>query len=166
MSLSHTDKIEPKTIENGVVVHPGLQVGEMTLKEHQDYLVWQKMQRKLTRQEAIQAGHRPKEVYEYFGPLDVQRDQVIPPAQETVHLTRAKLDAYVDTPNVIDLSAHPGPLMIHVALPGFTLTQDKFVEAKARGYTGDACPDCGSFTMLNNGTCLVCDNCGRTTGCS
>jgi hypothetical protein len=182
MSLSHTDKIEPKTIENGVVVHPGLQVGEMTLKEHQDYLVWQKMQRKLTRQEAIQAGHRPKEVYEYFGPLDVQRDQVIPPAQETVHLTRAKLDAYVDTPNVIDLSAHPGPLMIHVedqpkALIGTSAahgeiathldtTQDKFVEAKARGYTGDACPDCGSFTMLNNGTCLVCDNCGRTTGCS
>lgn len=38
--------------------------------------------------------------------------------------------------------------------------------AKLKGYTGDECPDCGNFTMVRNGTCLKCDNCGSTTGCS
>ena len=31
---------------------------------------------------------------------------------------------------------------------------------------GDACGDCGQFTMVRNGTCLKCDTCGATTGCS
>jgi len=39
-------------------------------------------------------------------------------------------------------------------------------QARARGYTGDACPDCGHFTLVRNGTCLKCDVCGATTGCS
>lgn len=35
-----------------------------------------------------------------------------------------------------------------------------------KGYTGDACPECDNFTMVRNGTCLKCDTCGSTTGCS
>jgi len=38
--------------------------------------------------------------------------------------------------------------------------------AKLKGYTGDACPDCGSFTMVRNGACLKCNTCGATSGCS
>ena len=38
--------------------------------------------------------------------------------------------------------------------------------AKMMGYEGDACPECSSFTLLRNGTCLKCDTCGATTGCS
>ena len=38
--------------------------------------------------------------------------------------------------------------------------------AKMMGYEGDACPECGSFTLVRNGTCLKCDTCGATTGCS
>jgi len=38
--------------------------------------------------------------------------------------------------------------------------------AKMKGYTGDACPDCGSFTMVRNGACLKCVTCGATSGCS
>jgi len=38
--------------------------------------------------------------------------------------------------------------------------------AKLKGYTGDACPDCGSFTMVRNGSCLKCNTCGATSGCS
>jgi ribonucleoside-diphosphate reductase alpha chain len=34
------------------------------------------------------------------------------------------------------------------------------------GYSGEACPDCGNFTMVRNGTCLKCETCGSTTGCS
>ncbi len=38
--------------------------------------------------------------------------------------------------------------------------------AKAKGYEGSACPECHNFTMVRNGTCLKCDTCGSTTGCS
>jgi ribonucleoside-diphosphate reductase alpha chain len=38
--------------------------------------------------------------------------------------------------------------------------------AKAKGYEGEACPECHNFTMVRNGTCLKCDTCGATTGCS
>ena len=38
--------------------------------------------------------------------------------------------------------------------------------AKAKGYEGSSCPECHNFTMVRNGTCLKCDTCGSTTGCS
>ena len=38
--------------------------------------------------------------------------------------------------------------------------------ARMMGYEGDACPECGAFTLVRNGTCLKCDSCGATTGCS
>lgn len=38
--------------------------------------------------------------------------------------------------------------------------------ARYQGYTGDACPDCGHFTLVRNGTCQKCETCGATTGCS
>jgi ribonucleoside-diphosphate reductase alpha chain len=39
-------------------------------------------------------------------------------------------------------------------------------EALAKGYAGDACGTCGQFTLVRNGTCLKCDSCGATSGCS
>ena len=39
-------------------------------------------------------------------------------------------------------------------------------EARMKGYEGDACDSCGNFTLLRNGTCLKCDTCGSTSGCS
>ncbi|MCE9502051.1 MAG: hypothetical protein K8R21_16340, partial [Leptospira sp.] len=39
-------------------------------------------------------------------------------------------------------------------------------EARIKGYTGDSCIECGSFQMVRNGSCLKCNSCGATTGCS
>ncbi|MBI1239676.1 MAG: vitamin B12-dependent ribonucleotide reductase [Alphaproteobacteria bacterium] len=39
-------------------------------------------------------------------------------------------------------------------------------EARIKGYEGDACGACGNFTLVRNGTCLKCDTCGGTSGCS
>jgi ribonucleoside-diphosphate reductase alpha chain len=39
-------------------------------------------------------------------------------------------------------------------------------EARMKGYEGEACDECGNFTMVRNGTCLKCDTCGGTSGCS
>ncbi|MCB1990205.1 MAG: vitamin B12-dependent ribonucleotide reductase, partial [Geminicoccaceae bacterium] len=38
--------------------------------------------------------------------------------------------------------------------------------ARLQGYEGDPCSACGNFTLVRNGTCLKCDTCGSTTGCS
>ncbi|MBC6444138.1 MAG: vitamin B12-dependent ribonucleotide reductase [Alphaproteobacteria bacterium GM202ARS2] len=39
-------------------------------------------------------------------------------------------------------------------------------QARLQGYEGDACQECGNFTLVRNGTCLKCQSCGSTTGCS
>ncbi len=39
-------------------------------------------------------------------------------------------------------------------------------QARLQGYEGDACTECGNFTLVRNGTCLKCDTCGGTSGCS
>ena len=38
--------------------------------------------------------------------------------------------------------------------------------AREAGFTGDICDECGSSKMVRNGTCLKCNDCGSTTGCS
>ena len=38
--------------------------------------------------------------------------------------------------------------------------------ARLKGYEGDACSECGNFTLVRNGTCMKCDTCGTTSGCS
>ena len=38
--------------------------------------------------------------------------------------------------------------------------------ARLKGYEGDPCTNCSSFTMVRNGVCLKCDTCGETSGCS
>jgi len=42
----------------------------------------------------------------------------------------------------------------------------EIAEARLKGYEGDMCGECGQFTMVRNGTCLKCDTCGATSGCS
>lgn len=38
--------------------------------------------------------------------------------------------------------------------------------ARQQGFTGDACTSCLSFRVKRNGSCLLCEECGQTTGCS
>jgi ribonucleoside-diphosphate reductase alpha chain len=46
------------------------------------------------------------------------------------------------------------------------LEADRVAEARVKGYEGESCRECGNFTLLRNGTCLKCDTCGGTSGCS
>jgi ribonucleoside-diphosphate reductase alpha chain len=43
---------------------------------------------------------------------------------------------------------------------------ERIREARLKGYEGDACGECGNFTLVRNGTCLKCTTCGSTSGCS
>jgi ribonucleoside-diphosphate reductase alpha chain len=65
----------------------------------------------------------------------------------------------------------PGPAVLDtltwtppVKLPD--AAADKRAEARMKGYIGEACPECANFTLVRNGTCMKCDTCGATTGCS
>ncbi len=49
---------------------------------------------------------------------------------------------------------------------GFNARLARVREARVKGYEGDACDDCGNFTLVRSGTCLRCVSCGTTTGCS
>ncbi|AXC50095.1 vitamin B12-dependent ribonucleotide reductase [Paracoccus suum] len=47
-----------------------------------------------------------------------------------------------------------------------TVTMDARAKAKMQGYEGEACGECGNFTLVRNGTCMKCNTCGGTSGCS
>ena len=49
---------------------------------------------------------------------------------------------------------------------GSVQVSDQITKAKMQGYEGDPCNECGNFTLVRNGTCLKCNTCGGTSGCS
>jgi ribonucleoside-diphosphate reductase alpha chain len=46
------------------------------------------------------------------------------------------------------------------------LAVDIRAKAKMQGYEGDPCRECGNYTLVRNGTCMKCNTCGGTSGCS
>ena len=42
----------------------------------------------------------------------------------------------------------------------------RVTEARVKGFEGDSCGACGNFTLVRNGTCMKCNTCGSTSGCS
>ena len=48
----------------------------------------------------------------------------------------------------------------------FSAGMTAVAQARLKGYEGEPCGECGNFTMVRNGTCLKCDTCGSTSGCS
>ena len=61
-----------------------------------------------------------------------------------------------------------GQVAHKVELKRETLTVTEIQMAKQKGYEGEPCPNpnCRQFTLVRNGTCLKCDSCGGTSGCS
>ena len=47
-----------------------------------------------------------------------------------------------------------------------TANLDARTKAKMQGYEGEACGECGNYTLVRNGTCMKCNTCGGTSGCS
>jgi len=104
--------------------------------------------------------------HEYLGREDlvhVKRDQLPPSAQWTARPLRETQSVLRnDTPTAEERAAMPGQE------GGVRMDEraTKAVEAKRQGYIGEACPQCGSMKMKQNGSCAVCLDCGTTTGCS
>jgi ribonucleoside-diphosphate reductase alpha chain len=66
----------------------------------------------------------------------------------------------------ISPSGHVAVALSTRAMDEFDRKLAKIREARMKGYEGDACSECGNFTLVRNGTCLKCDTCGTTSGCS
>ena len=69
---------------------------------------------------------------------------------------------------ILDQSEVSSGSPVITATPSGTISETSVSsqEARFKGYTGDACPTCAHFTLVRNGTCLKCETCGSTTGCS
>jgi ribonucleoside-diphosphate reductase alpha chain len=52
------------------------------------------------------------------------------------------------------------------AVSAGVMTMDNRTKAKMQGYEGEACGECGNYTLVRNGTCMKCNTCGGTSGCS
>lgn len=72
-----------------------------------------------------------------------------------------------------DVAAEPNPETVETSAKASQKAktaagnyESEYEKAKQMGYTGEACPECGSMTMVRNGTCMKCITCGSTTGCS
>jgi ribonucleoside-diphosphate reductase alpha chain len=59
---------------------------------------------------------------------------------------------------------------IEVAMSGKLAAREtharRVAEARMKGFEGDNCGACGNFTLVRNGTCMKCNTCGSTSGCS
>ncbi|MFN4125500.1 vitamin B12-dependent ribonucleotide reductase [Pannonibacter indicus] len=85
------------------------------------------------------------------------------PIAQTVAQTSAVATAFARSGNTelaIKLETAPAP----VAAP--SSAAERIAQARMKGYEGESCSECGNFTMVRNGTCLKCDTCGSTSGCS
>ena len=71
------------------------------------------------------------------------------------------------------LKIEPSPTVLNEAelnpIPSPPTHQDAGqlrAQALMQGYTGDQCSNCNSMRMKVSGHCMVCEDCGTTTGCS
>ncbi|MEM1288235.1 MAG: vitamin B12-dependent ribonucleotide reductase [Pseudomonadota bacterium] len=65
----------------------------------------------------------------------------------------------------VDLAPPPVVNQAALAKPEASIAEQRSI-ARMKGYEGENCSECGNFTMVRNGTCLKCDTCGSTSGCS
>ncbi len=87
--------------------------------------------------------------------LSVQTSKEVP--STPVSTRNELLPQTAETPKTASLS--PGQAVLNQAIKTIR-------SARQKGYEGDPCPACGNLTLVRNGTCLKCETCGSTTGCS
>lgn len=119
----------------------GNRIGQLTLQQRQDYNIWIIGQRCIDRAEAESIGYPQAEIDAYFGPAI------------TPHLK-----AEIILPNK--------PMVRDRVVTDITITPLSKTVARTMGFTGDICLTCGSSLMIRNGACLICQECGQTTGCA
>ncbi len=107
---------------------------------------------------AFAGGREPRAEVSGTAALKAEPERKLSPAEQLEHpaLALARSDAQAD--------ARGDAAEVRAAARA--MAAEKRAVARAMGYEGEACGECGNFTLVRNGTCLKCDTCGGTTGCS
>jgi ribonucleoside-diphosphate reductase alpha chain len=96
-----------------------------------------------------------------IGKQEEYQQQLMEERPLSVTETVASSNLYVLKPSVeFRATGTEGPIR------GNAVQAERSKQARLQGYEGDACGECGNFTMVRNGTCLKCNTCGATSGCS
>ncbi len=120
-----------------------------------------------TQMAVVRGGAAPKmlahaeDEHEQFGSFEADNDV----QGDTVDLSeiRASVEATLSTVNA--QVAHLEAAMNPRAAARETRAV-RAAEARLKGFEGDNCGACGNFTLVRNGTCMKCNTCGSTSGCS
>jgi ribonucleoside-diphosphate reductase alpha chain len=120
-----------------------------------------------TQMAVVRGGAAPKmlahaeDEHEQFGSFEADNDV----QGDTVDLSeiRASVEATLSTVNA--QVAHLEAAMNPKAAARETRAV-RAAEARLKGFEGDNCGACGNFTLVRNGTCMKCNTCGSTSGCS
>lgn len=88
-------------------------------------------------------------------------DRVAQAAHTTVQSAAGPLLKYID-----DLAANVTAPVPPPHAPAPAPPKPAVPQGRVFGFEGDPCPECGTMTMVRNGSCLKCVSCGATTGCS
>jgi ribonucleoside-diphosphate reductase alpha chain len=115
-----------------------------------------------TQMALVKGGAAPKmlaeDEHEHFASFEAHNDI------ETLDLSdiRAGVEATLST-----VSAQVASLEAALNKPAVRdIRGARAAEARLKGFEGDSCGACGNFTLVRNGTCMKCNTCGSTSGCS
>ncbi|MFV0301930.1 MAG: vitamin B12-dependent ribonucleotide reductase, partial [Paracoccus sp. (in: a-proteobacteria)] len=68
--------------------------------------------------------------------------------------------------DLVGLQTEVSAIAVGIATEGEVAVMDPRTKARMQGYEGDPCGECGNYTLVRNGTCMKCNTCGGTSGCS
>ncbi len=110
----------------------------------------------------VRGGAAPKMLaddHEHFGQFEADNDS----HDEALDLSeiRASVEATLST-----VGAQVAHLEAALATNRGPNRAARAAEARMKGFEGDSCGACGNFTLVRNGTCMKCNTCGSTSGCS
>jgi ribonucleoside-diphosphate reductase alpha chain len=129
-------------------VQPSMQMDAMGPEAQQDYIA----------EEEAGVQVRPAGVAEKLHPVSAH----LHPGQEGSQSSASPIVASPQSPPHFTPSGGSGG-----STAVATLVRTEAINAsRAKGYTGNACSECGQLTMVRNGACEKCDSCGATSGCS
>jgi ribonucleoside-diphosphate reductase alpha chain len=89
-----------------------------------------------------------------------------PGGGNTVMALRERAETMVSVAAAAVAYDHGAPVALPAPAPMAVIVDAQREMARMKGYEGESCSECGNFTMVRNGTCLKCDTCGNTSGCS
>jgi ribonucleoside-diphosphate reductase alpha chain len=102
--------------------------------------------------------------------LDMDEDLIAAAdgAGRDMHLDLSEIRAGVEASLASPVAAQVATLEVAMQASRSSATARtlKAAEARLKGFEGDSCSACGNFTLVRNGTCMKCNTCGSTTGCS